>query len=360
MAIIDSDTHVIETDRTWDYLAEKDKRFRPKVFIAANPDKGGNEEKQWVIDGDMYPMRLFDPEKTGTPQGARELEDVDLRLKHMDELGVDLQVIYPTTLLGLFCTARRETQVALCQAYNRWIADICAQSKGRLRWVVAPPVRDMDAAIAELRLGKEKGACGVMMHGLVDDLPPNDPYLFPLYEEASNLDLPICFHAGEGSPALRSVLHSRANILWRAKVPVFTAFHTLILSKLPDRFPQIRWGFVETGASWLPYIMHDLGARNMGSGTNISSVGRVIKPADPDLLRKNRMYVACEVHDDLPYITKYVGDDNIVAGSDYGHADTSSVLDALGQLKQQGEREEVSQETLRKIMDDNARALYGL
>jgi predicted TIM-barrel fold metal-dependent hydrolase len=143
-------------------------------------------------------------------------------------------------------------------------------------------------------------------------------------------------------------------------VPVFTAFHTLILSKLPDRFPQLRWGFVETGASWLPYIMHDLGARNMGSGTNISSVGRVIKPADPDLLQKNRMYVACEVHDDLPYITKYVGDDNIVVGSDYGHADTSSVLDALGQLKQQGEREEVSQETLRKIMDDNARALYGL
>ena len=31
-----------------------------------------------------------------TPQAARELDDVDLRLKHMDELGIDVQVLHNT------------------------------------------------------------------------------------------------------------------------------------------------------------------------------------------------------------------------------------------------------------------------
>jgi predicted TIM-barrel fold metal-dependent hydrolase len=46
-----------------------------------------------------------------------------------------------------------------------------------------------------------------------------------------------------------------------------------------------------------------------------------------------------------------------VIGSDYGHADTASELEALRTLKQRGE---VDAGVINKILDDNPRALYGL
>jgi hypothetical protein len=46
-----------------------------------------------------------------------------------------------------------------------------------------------------------------------------------------------------------------------------------------------------------------------------------------------------------------------VIGSDYGHADTASELDALRTLKQTGE---LGADVIDKILDRNPKALYGL
>ncbi len=81
------------------------------------------------------------------------------------------------------------------------------------------------------------------------------------------------------------------------------------------------------------------------------------KPLAKDALRKNRLFVACQTDDDLPYVLKYSGEDNIVIGSDYGHADTSSEIEALRRLKDEGE---VKPEVIDKILYANAKALYGL
>jgi predicted TIM-barrel fold metal-dependent hydrolase len=69
------------------------------------------------------------------------------------------------------------------------------------------------------------------------------------------------------------------------------------------------------------------------------------------------MYVACQCTDDLSYILKHGGADNIVIGTDYGHADTSSQIEALRLLKTSGKIEE---SVIGRILDANARALYGL
>ena len=76
-----------------------------------------------------------------------------------------------------------------------------------------------------------------------------------------------------------------------------------------------------------------------------------------NLIRDNHVYVACQTDDDLPYVLKYSGEDNIVIGSDYGHNDTSSEIEALRTLKNKGE---VEPRIIDKILYDNAKALYGL
>jgi predicted TIM-barrel fold metal-dependent hydrolase len=76
-----------------------------------------------------------------------------------------------------------------------------------------------------------------------------------------------------------------------------------------------------------------------------------------NLIRDNHIYVTCQTDDDLPYVIKYSGEDNIVIGSDYGHNDTSSEIEALRTLKKKGE---VEPRIIDKILFDNAKALYGL
>ena len=39
------------------------------------------------------------------------------------------------------------------------------RSKGRLRWICIPPLRNMDEAIKELRRAKDHGACGILKKG---------------------------------------------------------------------------------------------------------------------------------------------------------------------------------------------------
>ena len=76
-----------------------------------------------------------------------------------------------------------------------------------------------------------------------------------------------------------------------------------------------------------------------------------------NLIRDNHVYVACQTDDDLPFVLKYSGEDNIVIGSDYGHNDTSSEIEALRTLKNKGE---VEPRIIDKILYDNAKAFYGL
>jgi predicted TIM-barrel fold metal-dependent hydrolase len=52
-----------------------------------------------------------------------------------------------------------------------------------------------------------------------------------------------------------------------------------------------------------------------------------------------------------------VGDDNLVIGTDYGHNDTASEINALRKLKADGK---IPAASIDKILGDNSQALYGL
>ena len=69
------------------------------------------------------------------------------------------------------------------------------------------------------------------------------------------------------------------------------------------------------------------------------------------------MYVACQTADDISYVLQTAGDENIIIGTDYGHNDTSSELVALRKLREDGK---IDSATADKILDRNARTLYGL
>ena len=74
-------------------------------------------------------------------------------------------------------------------------------------------------------------------------------------------------------------------------------------------------------------------------------------------LGENRIYVGVENDDDLPYVIDNAGDDHLVMGSDYGHADSATELMALERL---GNDPRLTPATVEKILDRNPKAFYGL
>jgi predicted TIM-barrel fold metal-dependent hydrolase len=342
MAVIDSDAHVLETNRTWEYMLESEREMRPRIVATPNDAFSGGES--WLVDGTY----IGKARNVGhdTSRQAREMENIKARLAHMDELGVDVQVLYPTIFLRPF-TRRPEVELAVTRSYNRWLIDIWKQAPERLRWVAVLPLLSMDQAIAEARFAKANGACGIFMRGLEGDKRISDAHFFPIYEEAGRLDLPICVHSATGSFAVHDYFLDECGFN-KFKLAVVGSFHSLIFNKIPEKFPDTRWSFIEVSSQWVPYAIHDYARRFERSGVRVDKT---------EVLRKNKIWVTCQTDDDLPYVLKYAGDDMLIIGTDYGHNDTSSEILALRKLREEGA---VPTPVVNKILDDNARALYGL
>ena len=318
MGFIDADAHVDETEQTWEYMDASEVRHKP-VWLDAPRGEGilpGNRRSRgvWLIGGNVWLRRHRDDKVTGTTVETRELVDVEARLRHMDELGVEVQVIYPTTFI-YSVTMQREVEAAVHGSYNRWLGDRTAVSGGRLRWGYLPPVLSMDRAVAEMEWAKDHGACAVLKKGVEYDRLASDPYFFPLYEEAERLDLPVCFHLGGGSMV--------SNVTDAAQLPrlnILAAFSALAEDRVPERFTTLRFGFIETGASWIPYLLKDLGMRGKHA--------RYPFDYKTEFLKRNRFYVTCDTEDDIPYLLQYGTEDSLMIGTDYSHADQSAELRA--------------------------------
>ncbi len=57
------------------------------------------------------------------------MTDIEGRLADMDKLKTAMQIVYPTLFL-VYNTRDRELEVALCRAYNRFLAQACAPGGG--------------------------------------------------------------------------------------------------------------------------------------------------------------------------------------------------------------------------------------
>lgn len=364
LRVIDADTHVDETDDTWVYIPEEEGEFKPTTGFPRNPRPDLPPARYWVIDGHRKERKIRDDAKSRTTVEQRELLDVEARLRHMDELETEVQVIYPTLFLVEPAT-RPEVELTITRSYNRWLAERCAQSRGRLRWVCVPPTRTMDRAIEELRFARDHGACGVLKKGDREaDKWPSDPYFFPLYEEAERLDMPLCFHTGTGTPDFTSSFDIGPGFM-RGKAPVINAVFALVQHKIPAKFPRLRFGCIEAGASWVPMVHYSLRrshqtADRSGGAPLRRALGETLYNVQDDVFKANRIYITCQVDEDLPMLLNYISEDNLLVGSDYTHQDQSQEHGFVRGLQKRADLEEIPESAVRKIVYDNPKAFYGL
>lgn len=352
---IDADTHVDECDETWEYLNPDERYLAPRT-IAFERDEvppwigplgsvrstmgTGYESgyyRYWFIDGQLFVRRIRSDERTGTSKETRELTNIPQRIRDMDGMDVATQVIYPTLFLSEV-TRRCEIELALYRAYNRWLADRCSDSSDRLRWIAMIPFGSMPDALAEIQFAKEHGAVGVFKRGIeCGERSASDPHFFPAYRAAEEAGLPICFHQASSWKPVEGFL---SVVRPPVEFPLLSAFSSLMANKVPQLFPNLRFGFIEAGSSWVPYVLENNGVHGREQG-----------------LEDLNFFVTCELREDLGYLLGLLGNERFFIGTDYSHADRAAVNDAHKRIH---ERADLSAESMRRITADNAKTFYSL
>jgi predicted TIM-barrel fold metal-dependent hydrolase len=97
----------------------------------------------------------------------------------------------------------------------------------------------------------------------------------------------------------------------------------------------------------VPYILGEVKLRLSRKGKRL--------PSDP--LQGSNFYITTQKTDDLPWLLNEIGDDHLLIGTDYGHKDTATEVEALKRLSQDGSIPKV---TTDKILRTNPGILYGL
>ena len=133
----------------------------------------------YVLDGVDY---------RGTP-----FMDVDLRLRLMDHLGIDMQVLSPNPIT-YFHHIEADLAAGFCRWHNDELAATAGRHPDRLRAFAQLPMQDVGAAVVELRRAvSDLGLLGGYI-GTDFGIDLDDEQLDPLWALAVELDVPMFLH----------------------------------------------------------------------------------------------------------------------------------------------------------------------
>ena len=197
--VISVDSHVLEPEALWDALPEELQRFRSTL------EDLPNETQRHSIEGKVLRMQQledltpddWDCEYRRDPSGG---VDLDYRLADMEREGVDAQVVFPDTNLGLGGGhGSREYHVELAKLYNDWALAHFDAAPGRFRPAALIPVDEVEDAVAESKRCIELGYKTLFLPANVPWRPYWHPDYEPLWSLAAEARIPLSFHVFSGN-----------------------------------------------------------------------------------------------------------------------------------------------------------------
>lgn len=304
--------------------------------------------------------------------------DPKRRVADLEAQGVVAEVVFPNGATPFVGDVRDPEAIrAGYVAYNRWLADTCAQVPGRMYPQALVDFDDVAAAVKAIHAAKDQGFVGVLMPPLPAEAPVGhyffDPALDPIWAACVETGLPISQHGGVGAPQYRP--SGLAAFLVLATEHSFFSGRSmwqLILGGVFDRFPDLKVAYVETEAWWLRPVMDLLDRRDLVGDDWAAAAGRggqtrPYKRRPSDYLRTNIfMGVSpfphpsgvAEAFDD-GQARELVSTGNAMIGVDYPHPET-----ALSWLRDAVDRfaaaPNISEAGARKVIYGNAAQLYGI
>ena len=79
----------------------------------------------------------------------------------------------------------------------------------------------------------------------------------------------VAVHIANGNPNMVNVLRTAedpGSAFGMFRIPTVAACHALMMSPIPNKFPELRWGFIEASAGWVPWVITEAKNRYQGAG----------------------------------------------------------------------------------------------
>jgi uncharacterized protein len=299
--------------------------------------------------------------EAGTVVGPQEWRDF------LSTVGIERSVLYPSLALSYGKVRDRDWSIAVCRAYNDWLAEAYLDIDKVFAGMALIPLQEPDAAVEELRRAvTDLGMRGAMLPSHGQALHLGSKEFWPIYEEAEALGCAIAVHGG---------CHDGLGF---DDMNVYAAVHALghpfgqlislggmLFNGVFQRFPGLRVGYLEGGSAWLflaierfeeSYESHipyndRRELLDLGESTDVSDY--LI-----ELLRTGRIYVGCEGGEhNLADIIRTIGRSPFFYSSDFPHEVTEEScrheLDKLGSL-------DVSEDDRQLTLAGNSEAFYRL
>ena len=223
-------------------------------FAAARADA----EARLLTDKGWQAMGAFDP--------AERSEVLDL-------FGFAGQLVFATFATAMFTGRDVDLHYAGSAAHNRAVVDFC-EGDPRLLPVGYVPLVDPDRAVKVLTEALELGCSAIHVPSTAaGERAPTHPDLHPFWQILNDADVPFVLHVGGGGKLLDRAFHNNGmpvtdhlgggeNIRSKDFLAISNSpslfLGALILDGHFDRFPNLRGGAIEEGASWVVSWLHQL------------------------------------------------------------------------------------------------------
>lgn len=367
---IDADGHILEPEDLWEnYLPKKyqSRALRIQVDddgfeyleIDGRPSRRTKRGSLGLLgamgDDDQKPR----PDRrysSSMPFGACNAKD---RLSLLDQENLEKALLYPTIgLLWEWELTDPDLSLAYATAYNRWIADFCRDSGGRLIPIAQLTLLDPEGSAAELERAVKDGCKGAWVNPFNHErIPHGDARHDIIYAKCEELDVPFAIHptfTPHDKPAegifdwpLEAVLYS--SMIWLRAI-VQQAFISYIALGTLDRFPKLKLGVLEAGSGWVGAMLDRLDAVD-----DAMRRGKV-KHSATEYFRRQCFISGDPDETVAPYTIDKVGADCFMWATDYPHPDHPHTwVDDLTRYA-----EVLTPETRAKVLGDNVRRIYNL
>ena len=301
------------------------------------------------------------PEETYLKGAAFGTMDMKERLQLLDKEGMAKSILYPTIGLLWECeTADVELSAAYATAYNRWIADFCRDSGGRLVPIAHLSLGDPQAAASELERAVKDGCKGAFVAPFtISRRPHADAAHDRIFAIAQEAGIPFAIHPTLEPPAL-GVHHRYEGFSWAAwyydlfaAQGVQHAFATFFQLGIFDRFPQLKVVVLESGAGWIGYFLDRADA--IFSGTTIAQTVRL--KHKPSYYFKESCFISADPDErTIAGMMQHVGENKFFWASDYPHPDhPGNYLEELAGLVRP-----MTESGRRGILGENVARAYNL
>jgi len=377
--IIDADTHLSEPHDLWTSRAPASLKDRvPRVKIV-------DGKRRWVIDDNIPLSDGASPISVIRKDGSKsrsleffgfQIEDVHAgayntkaRLQVMDETNIFAQIVYPNVLgFGGQNAVKVDAalRIASIQIFNDAMADIQAESGGRIFPMALLPWWDLDQSVKETERVKALGLRGVNInsdpHGLPGTPDLASKHWDQLWETCAGLDMPVNFHIGASDsamawygssfwpsepPEIQFAIGSSMLFFGNARVMA-----NILLSGILDRHPTIKFVSVESGIGWIPFLLETIEYQ-----LQENAASRKFSLTPWEYFERNVWSSFWFERRNIADSIRQVGPDKVMFETDFPHP-TCLFPDPLGHAA--SGLATLTPETRRKVLSGNAAKLYNI